>query len=174
MKIKLNNIELDLNLEQLKEIKKIQSEALKELKKCLEEVTKESKVWKPEFSDMYYYIASTGYALSCVYTKDNVDTYRLETGNCYRTREEAEKARDIIVPKLKARKRLNDYIKEKGYGVVTSLDRGHVFYLDGEGAVYSWESVIAYNDLPRLKKKEEANDVLANCAEDIKTLLMPY
>lgn len=60
--------------------------------------------WKPELGRRYYLSDSNGSVYESVWSNDYIDRSRLEIGNCFQTKEEAEKA----VEKLKAWKRLKD------------------------------------------------------------------
>ena len=69
------------------------------------EEIKESTRWKPEMSHDYYYISDDGYLYDNSWDDNNlVDRGRFEIGNCFESREEAEKA----VERLKAWERLKD------------------------------------------------------------------
>ena len=68
------------------------------------EEIKESTRWKPELGYKYYLSDSNGSIYDSVWSNDYIDRSRSEIGNCFESREEAEKA----VEKLKAWKRLED------------------------------------------------------------------
>ena len=68
------------------------------------EEIKESTRWKPELGYKYYLSDSNGSIYDSVWSNDYIDRSRSEIGNCFESREEAEKA----VEKLKAWKRLKD------------------------------------------------------------------
>lgn len=65
---------------------------------------KEPTRWKPELGYKYYLSDSNGSIYDSVWSNDYIDRSRIEIGNCFQTKEEAEKA----VEKLKAWKRLKD------------------------------------------------------------------
>lgn len=69
--------------------------------------------WKPEISHDYYYISGDGHVYDNSWDDSRfVDNGRFEIGNCFQTKEEAERA----VEKLKAWKRLKDSgLKFKGW-----------------------------------------------------------
>lgn len=77
------------------------------------EEVKEPTRWKPGFNQKYYYLDNDGSVCNDVWDDAfNVDNDRLKIGNCFQTKEEAEKA----VEKLKAWKRLKDSgLKFKGW-----------------------------------------------------------
>ena len=68
------------------------------------EEVKEQTRWKPELGYKYYLSDSDGSIYDSVWSNDYIDRSRSEIGNCFESREEAEKA----VEKLKAWKRLKD------------------------------------------------------------------
>lgn len=62
----------------------------------------------PEFQEKYWYIHTDGDTISFQNDGHNVDKYNISTGNCYRTRKEAQEA----LEKQKALVQLNDLIDE--------------------------------------------------------------
>lgn len=85
------------------------NELEKQLRGLKEELNKpESKVWKPEQSDIYYYIDNCGTIVREIYTKKSVDLGRLVLGNCFRTEKEAE----FAVEKLKVTAELKMFAEE--------------------------------------------------------------
>lgn len=68
------------------------------------EEVKESTRWKPEVGYKYYLSDSNGSIYDSVWSNDYIDRNRSEIGNCFESREEAEKA----VERLKAWERLKD------------------------------------------------------------------
>ena len=68
------------------------------------EEVKESTRWKPDTGQKYYFLDSNGLVYHNIWADDSIDSIRSGIGNCFETREEAEKA----VKKLKAWKRLKE------------------------------------------------------------------
>ena len=68
------------------------------------EEIRESTRWKPETLQNYYCVTSDGSVAKDDWRNWDLDNGRFEIGNCFQTKEEAEKA----VEKLKAWKRLKD------------------------------------------------------------------
>lgn len=66
------------------------------------EEIKETTRWKPETDQKYYFIRTSGYVYDSIWTNDSIDDGRFEIGNCFESRDEAEKA----VERLKAWERL--------------------------------------------------------------------
>lgn len=57
--------------------------------------------WKPRLVEHYYYITTKGEIMEEVWYKLDTDNSRYEFGNCFKTFEEAETARDKIEDLLK-------------------------------------------------------------------------
>ena len=72
------------------------------------EVVEESKVWKPEKDGHYYYYNDTGHIYESCYDGDSTDKNRLEFGNSFKTKEEAEH----MVEKLKVINELKKFALE--------------------------------------------------------------
>ena len=62
------------------------------------EEIRESTRWKPEMGCKYYFLDSNGFVYNNIWADDSVDYGRFEIGNCFQTKEEAEK----VVEYLKA------------------------------------------------------------------------
>lgn len=93
-----------MNLEKTIDISKL-SEAQQNLFKSLfeqfcersepkEEKKSEPKIWKPEYGDWYWFIGTDGQINNCEWVNDRIDWGRYSMGNCFRTREEVEFARE--------------------------------------------------------------------------------
>lgn len=54
------------------------------------EIVEESKVWKPKEKELYFYYDSEGLIYESVYSGGSIDKNRLDLGNCFKTRKEAE------------------------------------------------------------------------------------
>lgn len=52
------------------------------------------KPWKPNLDDEYYYVDEYGYACSDPWVNSALDFVFYKIGNCYKTKEEAEKNKD--------------------------------------------------------------------------------
>lgn len=77
-------------LEQQKELAK-QIAELKENKK---------KKWQPQMKEVYFYVTSEGYIYTENWYKTQIDTFRKHTGNCFKTKEEAEQHLKNIETKI--------------------------------------------------------------------------
>lgn len=71
------------------------------------------EVWIPEFSGRYWVVTSYGTPEYSIWTNTQVDDFRLDTGNLFRTEEEAIKRAE----ELNAYARVNKEIREKGYRI---------------------------------------------------------
>ena len=52
--------------------------------------------WKPKYEDHFYLINTTGEVIEIIWFNTQFDKLCLEFGNCFRTKEEAEAAKDKI------------------------------------------------------------------------------
>ena len=72
------------------------------------EVVEESKAWKPKQGETYYYVENVGEVLGDCNTDHEVDKNRINLGNCFKTKEEAEH----MVEKLKVINELKNFALE--------------------------------------------------------------
>lgn len=52
--------------------------------------------WKPEESQKYSFIRTSGYVSDCIWTDDSIDNGRFEIGNCFQTEEETRRASEYL------------------------------------------------------------------------------
>lgn len=86
------------------EIEKDFAAKVAELKSAIAEHSKKPGRWVPELEELYYFIDSTGSVCSGSNTghsvnKLSVNKLRINSGNCFQTREESEAHQLIAVPK---------------------------------------------------------------------------
>lgn len=81
---------------------KMQEEKIKEYKKQIEELKKEDVLWKPKVNKTYYRIYGDGNIIDVFWVDTCTDRNSFEIGNCFKTKEEAEK----VVRHLKTRAKL--------------------------------------------------------------------
>ena len=81
---------------------KMQEEKIKEYKKQIEELKKEDVVWKPKENERFFYSTFRGNVFDATWDNDNADNEIYNMGNCFKTKEEAEK----VVRHLKTRAKL--------------------------------------------------------------------
>lgn len=84
--------------------KKSMETRIAELKSAIAEQGKKMGRWVPELEELYYFIDSTGSVCSGSNTghsvnKLSVNKLRINSGNCFQTREESEAHQLIAVPK---------------------------------------------------------------------------
>ena len=60
------------------------------------EEIKEPTRWKPETDQKYYFIRTSGYVYDSIWTNDSIDRGRFDIGNCFQTKEEAEKVAEYL------------------------------------------------------------------------------
>lgn len=95
----------------------IEENKLEELKGALKEP---SKAWKPEQGGEYYFLDSSCGILRSYWNDYSIDQKHLSLGNCYKTREAAEKA----IRKLKITQELKELAK--GYEFTPDKDNWHL------------------------------------------------
>ncbi len=58
--------------------------------------------WKPKDSDKYWFVNPKGYLVHAYFCEDGmVDLYNFNTGNCFKTEEEAEAHKDEVLKRFK-------------------------------------------------------------------------
>lgn len=81
------------------EIQKQKDEALSKVAECdrqLAELPVYDENWKPERGDEYFVINDSGICPITYRQNNEFDTYRINAGNCYPTREQAERHAPVI------------------------------------------------------------------------------
>ncbi len=161
--IKIKDLELSLNDEQIKELQAQLAEPV-------------NKRWKPEIGERYFILDSSGTG-NHIWDNDSVDNYHLSIGNVFKTKEEAEQAiKTGWVAKLQAEQRIKDYILEKGYD--TNVDWNYrnqekyvicYDYEKKELIISSWH-FSKESTLPYFVNKSEAEDTMKHCESDYKLL----
>lgn len=59
-----------------------------------EEKKSEPKIWKPEYGEWYWFIGTDGQINNCEWVNDRIGQGRYSMGDCFRTKKEAESARE--------------------------------------------------------------------------------
>lgn len=63
-------------------------------------------IWKPKFGEIYWYVTSFGAITETLYDSNDIqDEIRMNIGNCFQTKEQAEKAREAFVKWFKSYRR---------------------------------------------------------------------
>lgn len=98
----------------------LSKEEREQLLGLVEKAKRPKKIWKPEYGDWYWYISSDGQVDNCEWVNGPMDLGRYAMGNCFRTREEAEFAREKQKIKTELQRYAdehNDPNKEKWDGI---------------------------------------------------------
>lgn len=128
---------------------------------------KVGKRFIPKMEEEYFSVPSFGGIEDCTWKVNDYDKGRLAMGNIYRTREEAEKARD----KQLALVRIQHYIADNDLGKeFVSGERNYSIAYDHRKKVFdwfNWDSHDQYNPISYLKSVEACTQVIENCKEDL-------
>ncbi len=81
----------------IKEIEQKQEELNKMVAELKKQKQEECEFWTPKHKELYYFLNSCGEVMSLIYYGSSADDERIASGNCYRTEELAEHARDKAV-----------------------------------------------------------------------------
>ena len=147
--------------ELLKELAEV-IQKMAEIEKKIEEKKVELGRWKPRKEDNYWFISDAGYICNSKWDDDDVDRERYLVGNCYRTKEECEFAREKlkVIVELKQFEELKDRAWDK--------DKFHFYiYYD-----YVMEEVgidcaqIAKQNEIYFESKEKARQAIGAVGED--------
>lgn len=103
------------------------------------EVVEEKEVWKPKKGERYCFYDSEGAIYEIKYDGDSIDKNRLDLGNCFKTRQEAEH----MVEKLKIIKELRDFALENNEKEIDWKNPNQVKHI----IVYNNETQIMRTDL---------------------------
>lgn len=91
-----------------------------QLLRLVEKAKRPKKIWKPEYGEWYWFIGTDGQINNCEWVNDRVDQGRYSMGDCFRTKEEAESAREKQKIKIELQRfadEHNDLDKEKWDGI---------------------------------------------------------
>lgn len=86
-------------LEQIDELKQKIEELEKEVDSFEFEEIKKGVRWKPEYYQNYFYIDDCGKLESESYMDEDADLFRFNTGNCFKTEQEAEEYKENLLTK---------------------------------------------------------------------------
>lgn len=78
-------------MSRIEELEKQAKSILEEIEKLKKEEKEESKVWKPKDDEEYYFLNGNDEVVCDNWENHIVDVNRYETGNCFKTGEEAER-----------------------------------------------------------------------------------
>ena len=134
--------------------------------KYLEEVEPKLsyKPFSPEEEDDYFYVNSWGRVLnSADYSGGGVNKWNAESGNCFRTKEEAEYYRDW----LNARRRIMDSLDSESAWGNPNQEKWTIYYNHENKRleITHWYSS-QYSSLPTYKSEEEAKQAIQDLEDE--------
>lgn len=98
----------------------LSKEEREQLLRLVEKAKRPKKIWKPEYGEWYWFIGTDGQINNCEWVNDRVDQGRYSMGDCFRTKKEAESAREKQKIKIELQRfadEHNDLDKEKWDGI---------------------------------------------------------
>lgn len=123
-----------MNIEEMeKEFNQLMKHGQELLEKMKEErfadVSKKVKHWKPKFGDVYYGLMGDGTIKSIIWDNDVVDCGYYNIGNCFKTKEEAQKELDRIFAEQELLDMVDVKMSDENRKWLIEYDpRGPVFY----------------------------------------------
>ena len=82
----------------------LSKEEREQLLRLVEKTKRPKKIWKPEYGEWYWFISTDGRINNCEWVNDRVDQGRYSMWDCFRTKEEAEFAREKQKVKIELRR----------------------------------------------------------------------
>lgn len=134
---------------------------IKNFDEWFEEIT-DSIHWKPNFGEEYWYVNYIGNVVCRSWEDASVDLWLLESGNTYRTIEEAEKARERRLAKVRLRRASNfepDFENGEGGWIVR-------YDYCSEDFTYSWSYYSYCGEPARYATEEDARKSIKENRED--------
>lgn len=125
-----------------------------------------------EAGDKYWYVNNYGNVDWYEWTNNDEDNYYLNTGNCYHTEAEANKAAE----QSQALARVRGYIREHHPFVPDWSDedqiKHYIYYGNKTGSFYHTGTQRTQDalTLPHLPSAEACQDVIKNCEADLKLI----
>lgn len=110
------------------------------------------KPWKPEFGEDYYFVCSRGEVGDDTWTNHNSDKTTYNSYNCFKTKEEAEHARDLWI----AERELRDLADGGEYNIL---------YHKMENRFYA-EFLVTFKSPHTFSSQEKAERVIKQLGED--------
>jgi len=161
--------DLEMNKQQLQQDIDALRGKLSEMEAKLKEP--ESKLWKPAIGDKYYFSRGDGSIDLFGWGDDTFDIKVLSMGNIFRTREEAEQARDKRLAFVRVTNKLREI---EGDWVADFEGRNMKFFPYYRHDCKKWRSNFTVDSvftLPELYSTEEAWQwVIANMEDDLKLI----
>ena len=160
MNIDINGVSITLTQDQLEQI--------------AQQTAKKSTIYIPEIDQKYWCIDLNGFIIEYCWVGNKFDKAVLDYGNVYKTREEAEKARDIQLAKV----RLRNAIAEANGNWIPDwndeqLTKFYFSFNKAEDSIkigYTFEGKI-HPDWMYISCLNAAESILAKHSDDIKLIL---
>lgn len=142
---------------------------IKELKERIEKLEAEkveepqSKRWEPNAEELYWAVGSDGNIGSVIWDNDNYDNWQYQTGNCFKTKEEAEEYKKQI----EYTARYKNYIEEHNDSIDwCDTEQAKFYVLYGEDRIifddcYSFKGMDIY-----ASSEEIIKDAIKEIGED--------
>lgn len=121
------------------------------------------KRWVPEYGEKYWYVNNVGNEDWRYYKNDVIDNFRINTGNCFKTREEAEKHQDKLfaIAEVTAYMYENDLVLEPDWSDKKQRKYYIYYYNEYKKFSYEYHYYTQYcNILPYLKSSEACQQVI--------------
>ena len=154
---------------------KINGKEISLSQKTIESIKKVAKIneglWKPKKGEAYWYIKASGYAICIFWDNDEVDKQRYAFGNCFQTKELAEKE----VAKRKAIQNVKEYIAEN-FGVFEldwEDDRQEKYTLNCNEKCFDWERHAIYKEyspIGHLKSGEDCEQLIKDKGKELRII----
>lgn len=163
-----------MNLTKQEALKKLEvmEKDTKELKSYIEGLYKK-KYWDPNYNDEYWYIGDDVEVYQEVCIDGLIDNDRLEMGNVYKTKEEAEKQVELTKAIVRVKQFIAENCEEFEPDWSNGDQRKYEVYCDSYAEEIRADSMFSYKSatlLPYLKTKEDAQKVIDNCEKDLKLI----
>lgn len=159
-----------MDIKQLQSDIKAMEERIASMKKELE--SKQSKVWKPQHGDTAYILWSDGVDFQITYYKRDNEG-QLSMGNVFKTKQEAEKARDRRLATVRVvnalREHEGDWIADWNNN---KYDKYHVYSIFPHGElILNRSNRLLLVPIEWYSSKEAWQWVIDNMADDVKLML---
>lgn len=112
-----------------------------------EPVSKKSVKQMPKYDERYYYISDSGVIISTPWYSTDSDIFRFNTGNCFKTKQEAEDYKENILTK-QALKDIERVVRDEMCDTLGCL----CVYCDGKN------SCITFKILDIINKAKDGNN----------------
>lgn len=148
----------------MKTIKEIENQ-INDLQKELENLKNPHKRWRAEKGNYYYYVSFSKSIIIISETQDDLDNWNYDFWNYYKTKKEAEQARDRQLAII----RVNDRIDELNEGWVPKVNcRSYYIYDYYNQYFISYNFIIQKDKILKYTKTEEiAKQIISEMKDDL-------